>query len=109
MHYVNWISRQDFGETTNQVISAGLGGILYGALALRTGSIWPGVALHALWDAVVSMNGMLTANVVAEVADSGSTDDGGTSIFAFLIGNFEPILGVIVLIGWWRWRRAQTT
>jgi len=63
MHHVNWVEGPPLDDTTVQVFHAMTGGFLYGALMLMTGSIWPGVILHAVWDGMVSMISTLTAAV----------------------------------------------
>lgn len=55
-HYVNWVSGQPLGITTMQVLGAMAGGLLFGAIVLWTGSLWPSVFLHGLWDASVSVS-----------------------------------------------------
>ncbi|MCT8162087.1 CPBP family intramembrane glutamic endopeptidase [Pseudoruegeria sp. SHC-113] len=97
MHYVNFIDGQSLGATNKQVLHAAGVGLLYGALALRIGSIWPGVLLHALWDATVALAGM-----GADAPDSGT----GHGILLFVIQNFELLFGAFVTVMWLRHRRA---
>ena len=97
MHYVNWIGGQSLGATHQQVIHAALSGFLYGAIALRTRSIWPGVLLHALWDFTVMFNAVMLGD--ADV----SAPAGGAPVVSFIIQYFEPILGLVAFYGWWRW------
>ncbi len=108
MHYVNWIGGQDFSETTNQAIAAGLSGILYGALALRTGSIWPGAILHCLWDAMVTLNGRISALRPPVAVDEAVSLDGDPVAegIAFVVQYFEPLYGLIVLLGYYWWKRS---
>ncbi|PRY20113.1 membrane protease YdiL (CAAX protease family) [Aliiruegeria haliotis] len=105
-HYVNWINGQSLAATHPQVIHAGLSGILYGAIALRTRSVWPGVLLHALWDFVVTMNHALIGDTFGTAADP-TTSGAFVQVFGFLLRHFEPILGLIALAGWFRWQRRQ--
>ncbi|MFQ6548118.1 lysostaphin resistance A-like protein [Aestuariibius sp. 2305UL40-4] len=112
MHYVNWMSGQPLGATTIQVLHAAGGGFLYGALMLRTGSIWPSVILHALWDLSVGLNSATfgqdqdpSLDAVAAAGDMAPTFLGRIGE-VLLYGN-EPIYGLIVLLFWLRWRRRQ--
>lgn len=107
MHYVNWINGQNLEATHQQVLHAGLSGILYGALTLRMRSIWPAVLLHALWDFSVTVNGALMGGMFGAPTDDTTASDFNTMILSFLIRNFEPIFGLIVLFGWWRWQKKQ--
>jgi membrane protease YdiL (CAAX protease family) len=105
MHYVNWIGGQDLISTHKQVLHAGLSGLLYGAITLRCRSIWPAAALHAFWDFTVIINGALLGGVPGQLDQEASPDGLGGMAFAFAFQNFEPILGVITLLGWYRWSR----
>lgn len=107
MHYVNWVGGQNLLSTHQQVIHAALSGVLYGAIALRCRSIWPGVFLHSLWDFTVFVNGALGAGNPVQ-GDQVTTSEGfGAMIFLFLLRYFEPILGLIALLGWFRWSKKQ--
>ncbi|RVT81660.1 CPBP family intramembrane metalloprotease [Rhodobacteraceae bacterium CCMM004] len=113
MHYVNWIGGQPLGDTTLQVVHAAGGGLLYGAVMLLTGSIWPAVLLHASWDGVVA----ITSTIIAEVAPAVTTATSATAAGAasggglaqLLLLGFEPIYGLL-LVGvflYLRQRRPQ--
>ncbi|WP_371224578.1 CPBP family intramembrane glutamic endopeptidase [Roseovarius sp. 2305UL8-3] len=108
MHYVNWIGGQDFDETTTQVVSAGLSGILYGALALRTRSIWPGAFLHCVWDSMVTLNARISAMRPQAAADNAVSldSDPATEGIAFVVQYFEPLYGLFVLMGYYLWKCA---
>jgi membrane protease YdiL (CAAX protease family) len=80
-HYLNMIGGQGFGITTSQVVHAFSVGFMYASLRLMTGSLWPVMLLHALWDfSILSMqSAMLTAG--GEVgAGLASAQVGGVSI-----------------------------
>lgn len=102
MHYVNFIDGQSLGATNNQVLHAAGVGLLYGALALRIGSIWPGVLLHALWDATVTLAGGFAADTGTEATEPGA----GQGLLLFVIQNFELLFGALVTVMWLRHRRA---
>lgn len=55
MHFENMLGGQGFGETTGQVVHAASDGFMYGALRLITGSLWPVMILHGLWDLAISV------------------------------------------------------
>lgn len=105
MHYVNWIEGQNLAATHAQVIHAALAGFLYGAIALRTRSLWPGIFLHALWDFTVFANGALLGDMASLAPTDGGDENPVGGIFAFGIQNFEPIFGLLALFGWYRWSR----
>jgi membrane protease YdiL (CAAX protease family) len=119
MHYVNWVGGQPLGDTTIQVLHAIGAGFLYGALMLMTGSIWPSVFLHALWDGSVSLVATVSSAIPPELMTAPSTVDalddlsadpeGGVSLLDALFGGFEPIYGLIVLLAWLALRRRQAS
>lgn len=50
VHVLNGFVTGDFVAATVQAIAAGMSGLMYMALVIRTGSIWPSIVMHALWD-----------------------------------------------------------
>lgn len=55
-HFLNLIGGQGFGFTVSQVVHAFSDGFMYAALRLMTGSLWPTMVLHALWDFTIIGN-----------------------------------------------------
>lgn len=100
-HFLNMLGGAGFGATTGQVVHAFSDGFMYAALRLITGSLWPVMILHALWDfAVIGMQaGAQTAGGAAGAALAES-QVGGVSISPIQI---LPglIWGSIVF---WRWK-----
>lgn len=107
MHYVNWIDGQGFAATTQQVIHATFAGFLYGAITLRTGSVWPSAALHAFWDLTVTLNGAMAVDKVDSLPGSSEDSSIGSEILSFALQNFEALFGLVVLVGWYRWHRSN--
>lgn len=50
VHVLNGFVTGDFVAATVQAVAAGMSGLMYMALLIRTGSIWPSIVMHALWD-----------------------------------------------------------
>ena len=107
MHYVNWVEGQDLASTHTQVVHAALAGFLYGAITLRTRSLWPGILLHALWDFTVFANSALLGDMAALAPTDGAASDLRGGMIAFILQNFEPIFGLLALLGWYRWSRRS--
>ncbi len=99
MHFINMFGGQGFGMTVSQVVHAAGDGFMYAALRLMTGSLWPVMLLHGLWDLAVS--GMHAAALASggETAQAlTNMQTGGVSISPIqFIGLFY---GIFVL---WRW------
>ena len=80
-HFINVIGGQGFGWTVSQVIHAATDGFMYAALRLITGSLWPTMVLHALWDLSISAAHTGMAALGGEMAASlASVQAGGVSI-----------------------------
>nr|WP_315399290.1 CPBP family intramembrane glutamic endopeptidase [uncultured Duganella sp.] len=50
VHATNGLATGDLGAALWQAAAAALQGVAYAALRVRTGSVWPMVAVHGLWD-----------------------------------------------------------
>ncbi|KRK11958.1 abortive infection protein [Lacticaseibacillus zeae DSM 20178 = KCTC 3804] len=54
LHAIN-LSYQSLNDTILQMISAGLGGVFYSAVYLRTGTILMAMIVHGLWDFILNL------------------------------------------------------
>jgi membrane protease YdiL (CAAX protease family) len=50
MHVLNSFSYGDLSQSSVQAVAASMTGLLLGALLIRTGSIWPPIVMHMLWN-----------------------------------------------------------
>jgi hypothetical protein len=50
IHVLNGFSYSDLSQSSAQAVAAMMTGLLLGALLIRTGSIWPSVAFHMIWN-----------------------------------------------------------
>jgi len=101
MHFENMLLGQGFGETASQVVHAASDGFMYSALRLISGSLWPVMILHGLWDLSVSMahtqmaaQGGAIAKALTDVKVANTVN---ISPMQFLPG---LLYGIFVL---WRW------
>ncbi len=108
MHYVNWVAGQPFGDTTAQVFHAMGAGFLFGSLMLITGSIWPSVLLHALWDGGVSLVATVRSALPTDIVVQTSAAEGPGGILGLLFTGFEPLYGFLVLLVWLVHRRQSS-
>lgn len=91
MHFVNWIEGQPLDGTAQQVLHASASGLLYGAIVLRTGSIWPAVFLHAIWDASIAFSAEMMAAL-----PKGPPEDTSLIASGFFV-LFDAVVGLLVL------------
>ncbi|MCF6273504.1 MAG: CPBP family intramembrane metalloprotease [Rhodobacteraceae bacterium] len=104
-HFINWATGQPFGETFWQVVHAFFLGIMYAALWLRIGSIYPVIFLHGFWDATVTIMSEATGAALATMPTVASGD--GISIVQVLFFSLEPAYGLFVLWRWNIWRKRK--
>jgi uncharacterized protein len=50
VHLLNALATGDFPAALVQAVAATMSGMLFAAILIRTGSIWPAVVYHALWN-----------------------------------------------------------
>jgi membrane protease YdiL (CAAX protease family) len=103
-HFINLLGGQGLGWTVSQAVHAASDGFMYAAIRLITGSLWPTMLLHGLWDLAISSahTGMQASG--GQMAQSlASVQAGGIAIKPFQI---LPglIYGGFVL---WRWYVRQ--
>ncbi len=102
-HLVNWVTGQPLEPTIAQALGAAGGGVLYGALVLWTGSLWPAILLHGFWDASITF--LQTVIATTETVDPADT----TAHPLMALFSFEMVYGLILLAFWWRFRGRRST
>lgn len=101
IHILNVFMTGDLSRASIQAAAAALSGLLFIALRLRTGSLWPCIIVHGLWD---------FATFTIAAARSGEALPGSGSGPMTLM-TFVPILLVLpnALYGMWLMRRIGQT
>lgn len=98
VHILNVFNTGDLGEAFMQSIPAGMSGILFIAIVIRTGSIWPAIIYHALWDCVLFL--ILTGSQTSAI-DSSTDAVGalgtGQALLPIVMGLPSFICGLILL------------
>ena len=61
VHAFNGFITGEFGAAIQQSFAAGMSGLVFIAIMLRTGSIWPAIIYHGLWDFALFTVGMASA------------------------------------------------
>ena len=103
-HFINLMAGQGMAYTTAQVVHAGFDGFMYATLRLITGSLWPVMLLHGLWDL-----GVAGGQAALQTSSSGGAQSiaqvqaGGISVSPMQI--LPGLLyGIFVF---WRWKKRQ--
>ena len=104
LHYGNWASGQGALISHFQVIHATSLGVMMAAITLRTGSLWPAILYHAVWDLGAVLN-LARAGEVAMTEAMGVRDLAP----ALMLSGVELAIGLGILAFWARGRarRAQ--
>ncbi|MCB0188099.1 MAG: CPBP family intramembrane metalloprotease [Caldilineaceae bacterium] len=103
-HFINLLGGQGFGWTVSQVVHATTDGFMYAALRLMTGSLWPTMVLHGLWDLSISLAHTTMQTAGDETTQSlAAVQAGGVSIQPMQV--LPGLLyGAFVL---WRWSKRK--
>jgi membrane protease YdiL (CAAX protease family) len=101
IHILNVFMTGDLCTALIQSAAAALSGLLFIALRLRTGSLWPCVVVHGLWD-------FATFTIAAARSGESMPGSGGGPI---TLMTFMPVLLVLpnALYGLWLMRRIGET
>jgi membrane protease YdiL (CAAX protease family) len=87
IHVLNVFLTGDLKAAVIQAMAAFLSGVFLAAVRLRTGSLWTGIVLHALWDAGTFLVAAgATATAAAAPTAMGAFGSVVTSIPLFLLG-----------------------
>jgi len=57
IHTLNGFNTGEWGSAAKQSIAAGMSGMLFIGIVIRTGSLWPAIIYHWLWDCVLFLLG----------------------------------------------------
>ncbi len=106
VHVLNGFTTGDWGMAILQAVAAGMSGLIFIAIVIRTGSIWPAIIYHFVWDCMLFLMG--TANgTKSDVSNASAVEtelSGGVSVLL-------PILIVLpnFLCALWLLRKAGDT
>jgi membrane protease YdiL (CAAX protease family) len=100
VHALNVFSTGDLRGALVQSLAAAFSGLLFIALRLRTGSLWPCIVIHALWDFATFLLGAAGGETRPGAGDRAST-----------LATFVPVLLVLpnAIYGLWLMRHIGTT
>jgi hypothetical protein len=103
VHVLNGFVTGDFASAGVQAVAAAMSGVGLAAIMVRTGSVWPGVAVHGLWDYGLFMMGQSTG----VTADPGPAGDiaAGAEAGAGVVG--LVLVVPVFLFGLWLLRKER--
>ena len=101
-HFVNLIGGQSMALTVPQVVHAAADGFMYGALRLITGSLYPVMLLHGVWDLLISA---VHAQLQVSTGVPQASADPGISVIQYAPG---LLYGGFVMWRWWVRQNRET-
>lgn len=95
VHTLNVFITGELGPAVLQSIAAGMSGLVFMAIVIRTGSIWPAIIYHFLWDLLLFLisSSARVANPDALAGDSGVMD-----MFAPMLLNLPNMIFALILL-----------
>ena len=80
VHILNGFMTGDFRAATLQAVAAAMSGLMYMAFVIRSGSLWPSIVAHALWDFSLFLGARPETAPAQEAASAGGSWLGPVSL-----------------------------
>lgn len=100
VHVLNGFTTGEWGTAVLQAVAAGMSGLIFIAIVIRTGSLWPAIIYHFLWDCMLFLLGTASAARPEAAADSGTEaalERGGAVLFPLLIALPNFLCALVLL------------
>lgn len=92
VHSLNGFITGQFGPALIQSVAAGLSGLVFMAILIRTGSIWPGIIYHFLWDFLIFLL------VSAAAPEAAAADTGGMAMYGPILLSLPNVICAAILL-----------
>lgn len=93
VHALNAFITGELGQALIQSLAAGMSGLVFMAILIRTGSIWPAIIYHFLWDWLIFLASIGASDVSPEAADPGAI-----ALFGPLLLNLPNMIFALILL-----------
>lgn len=100
VHVLNGFTTGDWDGALVQAVAAGMSGLIFMAIVIRTGSLWPAIIYHFLWDCILFLMGTASAAKPESTADpkiEAAMADGGAVLLPLLLALPNFICALILL------------
>ncbi|MCB2080102.1 MAG: CPBP family intramembrane metalloprotease [Novosphingobium sp.] len=74
VHSLNGFNTGDWGGALLQSVTAAMSGMIFIAIVIRTGSIWPAIIYHFLWDCALFLAGTASSEASGGTAEAGNIE-----------------------------------
>lgn len=100
VHVLNGFTTGEWGMAILQAFAAGMSGLIFIAIVIRTGSLWPAIIYHFLWDCMLFL--MTTASAAkpetaANPDIKAALEGGGAMLFPVLIALPNFLCALVLL------------
>lgn len=95
VHVLNVFITGDFIPALMQSIAAAMSGFIFIAILIRTGSIWPAIIYHFLWDCLIFLAG---SGASAANSESTTVDVGAAALYAPILLNLPNLICALLLL-----------
>lgn len=95
VHVLNVFITGQLGTAVLQSIAAAMSGVVFMAILLRTGSIWPAIIYHFLWDCLIFLVGSSTHTSNPEAA---AQETGTLGLFLPILLNLPNFIFALILL-----------
>jgi len=99
IHILNGVNTGQWGMATLQAAAAGMSGLIFMAIVIRTGSIWPAIVYHGIWDCVLFLIkvGSQTSGIEADPAMAEQLMSGPTKFLPMLLALPNFVCALVLL------------
>lgn len=100
VHVLNGFTTGEWGPALLQAVAAGMSGLIFIAIVIRTGSIWPAIIYHFLWDCMLFLMGTASATkseTAADPAMEAALEGGGAVLFPLMIALPNFLCALVLL------------
>lgn len=95
VHSLNVFITGDLMPSVIQSIAAGMSGLVFMAIVIRTGSIWPAIVYHFIWDCLLFLLGSVASAANPETA---AADVGAIALFGPILLNLPNAIFALYLL-----------
>ncbi len=100
VHVLNGFTTGEWGLALNQAVAAGMSGLIFIAIVIRTESLWPAIIYHFLWDCMLFLIGAASAARTDASADPAleAAMAGGSAVLLPLLLALPNFLCALILL-----------
>lgn len=95
VHTLNVFITGDLLPAVIQSVAAAMSGLVFMAILIRTGSIWPAIIYHGLWDCFIFL---MTTSVASDLSLANTEAPGSASLYAPILFNLPNVAFALIML-----------